>query len=98
MSKHAVALRRFTLGDSGYLLGAVIFDMADNQFDDLVACELVREATDAEVQAVLPPTEEPAPKPAKPRKPAAAKPTPPAAPADPAPPADANAQADPSAA
>ncbi|MCZ4340183.1 hypothetical protein O4H52_01095 [Sphingomonadaceae bacterium G21617-S1] len=69
MSKNAVALRRFTLGDSGYLLGAVIMGMADNQFDDLVACELVREATDAEVEAALPPAEDPAPKPSKPRQP-----------------------------
>lgn len=52
-TKHAFAEQSFSLAndETSYLPGAVIQDMAANQFADLEAIGLVREATDAEVAA-----------------------------------------------
>jgi len=50
-TRNAVALRNFSDAGTGYLAGAVIKDMAENQFNDWQKVELVREATAAEVAA-----------------------------------------------
>lgn len=56
---HATTTRAFSHDDTGYLADHVILDMADNQFADWEAVDLVREATADEVARAQAPAELP---------------------------------------